>query len=280
MESYYKHLISFGAVPKGLAHFCTGLWAEFLTVLEALKAKGYTPIQCPNSAVASLCYNMGMVMLNKDEALRKAYTSGDAAGAAALKTIYERLMELVGKGYISAEVNADYPENNYDGAIMKFFEGDIPFWICDTEKVSGMKKRESKSEAFSANPFDYEFTFAPLGDNGVYAYIDPWYGFAINKNSSVRDYAVEFIRFLARQDELNTLASVKGIPSIAKESSDTRYDSLSKLEKVEASVISDGSVYSYYGTLLEEGAAALLNGEMTTVDEALQFVVEKIAAVQ
>ena len=42
-------------------------WAEFLTVLEALKAKGYTPIQCPNSAVASLCYNMGM---NKDEALQ------------------------------------------------------------------------------------------------------------------------------------------------------------------------------------------------------------------
>ena len=52
---------------------------------------------------------------------------------------------------------------------MKFFEGDVPFWVCDTEKVSGMKKRESKSEAFSANPFEYEFTFAPMGDNGIYS---------------------------------------------------------------------------------------------------------------
>ncbi len=52
---------------------------------------------------------------------------------------------------------------------MKFFEGDVPFWVCDTEKVSGMKKRESKSEVFSANPFEYEFTFAPMGDNGIYS---------------------------------------------------------------------------------------------------------------
>lgn len=45
---------------------------------------------------------------------------------------------------------------------MTFFEGNVPFWVCDTEKVSGMKKRESKSAAFSANPFEYEFTFAPM----------------------------------------------------------------------------------------------------------------------
>lgn len=52
---------------------------------------------------------------------------------------------------------------------MKFFGGNVPFWVCDTEKVSSMKKRESKSEAFSANPFEYEFTFAPMSDNGVYS---------------------------------------------------------------------------------------------------------------
>lgn len=55
---------------------------------------------------------------------------------------------------------------------MTFFEGNVPFLVCDTEKVSGMKKRESKSAAFSANPFEYEFTFAPMGDNGVYEYIE------------------------------------------------------------------------------------------------------------
>ena len=73
---------------------------------------------------------------------------------------------------------------------MTFFEGNVPFWVCDTEKVSGMKKRESKSAAFSANPFEYEFTFAPMGDNGVYEYIEPWYGFAVNKDGSNSDYAM------------------------------------------------------------------------------------------
>ena len=47
---------------------------------------------------------------------------------------------------------------------------DMPFYVCNAECVSGMKKRESKSETFSANPFEYEFLYAPLGDKGAYAY--------------------------------------------------------------------------------------------------------------
>ena len=55
--------------------------------------------------------------------------------------------------------------------------------------VSGMKKRESKSETFSANPFEYEFLYAPLGDKGAYAYQQPWYGFSVNKDSEEKDDA-------------------------------------------------------------------------------------------
>lgn len=244
-------------------------WSEFLTVLEALKQKGYTPIQGPDSAAAELCYNMSMAMLSEDPALLQAVMAGDAEGAAALRMAYGRLLELYDKGYISREVNADYPENNYDGAILKFFEGDVPFWVCDTEKVSGMKKRESKSEAFSAAPFDYEFTFAPMGDGGVYEYIEPWYGFAVNKNSEKRDYAVEFLRFMARQDELNTLASVKGVPSVAKDAPDARYANLSGIEKVELSAVCDGSVGSFVGTYFSNSAAELISGELADADAAL-----------
>lgn len=175
---------------------------------------------------------MVMTQLNDDSTLLTAVISGDTAGAAKLKTVFERMQTLCGKGYISQEVNAAYPENNYDGAILNFFEGNVPFWVCDTEKVSGMKKRESKSEAFSASHFDYEFMFCPTGDNGVYEYIDPWYGFSVNKDSDVYDYAVEFLRFMARPDDLNTLASVKGVPSIARESADTRYAGLSKVKRL------------------------------------------------
>lgn len=61
---------------------------------------------------------------------------------------------------------------NYDGSIMAFFEGDVPFYVCNAECVSGMKKRESKSETFHAAPFEYEFLYAPLGDSGAYAYLE------------------------------------------------------------------------------------------------------------
>lgn len=248
-------------------------WQEFLDVLEALKQKGYTPVQGPNSAIYNLCYDMVMTQLCNDFALFTAVNSGDTAGAAKLKTVFERMQTLCDKGYISQEVNAAYPENNYDGAILNFFEGNVPFWVCDTEKVSGMKKRESKSEAFSASPFEYEFMFCPMGDNGVYEYIDPWYGFSVNKDSDVYDYAVEFLRFMARPDELNTLASVKGVPSIAKESADTRYAGLSKVEKVEANCVSDGAMPSYMSEQLNNTVCEMLSGQLTGADAALAYLV-------
>lgn len=242
-------------------------WDDFLSVLAALQEKGYTPIQGPSSVIGTLIYNMGMDLLSSDPALYESVCGGDAEGAAALKDVYERALAL--RDYISLEVNAEYPEDNYDGSILKFFEGDVPFWVCDTEKVSGMKKRESKSEAFSAAPFEYEFMYAPVGDNGFYEYVEPWYGFAANKNSDVKDYAVEFLRFMARQDELNTLASVKGVPSAARETTDERYAALNDAEKVEMRVVSDGTVPAYIGTLLSHAANELLDGSIASAGDAV-----------
>ena len=244
-------------------------WPEFLNALEVLKQKGYTPIQGPNSAVASLCYDMGMPLAADDEKLYNAILSGDADGASDMKVVFERLKELTDKGYIDPELNAEYPDNNYDGAILKFFEGDVPFWVCDTEKVSGMKKRESKSEAFSANPFSYEFIYAPLGDTGVYEFVAPWYGFAVYKDSEVYDYAVEFLRFLSQKSELDTLASVKGIPGVTDTASDERYANLNNVKQVEKSVVDDCSVKRFVGTYLEGAAAGLLDGTFATADDAM-----------
>ena len=252
-------------------------WPEFLETLEALKQKGYTPIQGPNAAVANLCYNMGMVMLAQDDALLQAVQSGKAENAAGMNAVFDRLDALMEKGYISTAVNAEYPDDNYDGAILKFFEGDVPFWVCDTEKVSGMKKRESKSEAFSANPFDYTFLYAPTGDNGAYKYVEPWYGFAVNTDSSQQDYAIEFLRFMARREELNTLASVKGVPSIALGSDDSRYAELDST-KIEASVVSNGKVSPYFATCLTSAANKLLTGELPDAAAATASFVAACAA--
>lgn len=216
---------------------------------------------------------MGMAMLANDTALLDAAKSGDKAGSAALKSVRDTMKELTDKGYIDTEVNAAYPEDNYDGAIMKFMEGNVPFWVCDTEKVSGMKKRESKSEAFKADPFEYEFMFAPLGENGAYEYIEPWYGFAVYKDSDVADYSIEFLRFLARADELNTLASVKGVPSITNSSVDARYINIGKA-KAELAVASDGSVPAAYGTALNSATEGLLDGTFASADDALNSFLE------
>lgn len=118
---------------------------------------------------------------------------------------------------------------------------------------------------------------APMGDGGVYEYVEPWYGFAVKKESDAQDYAVEFLRFMARQDELNTLASIKGVPSAAKETTDERYTALNDIDKVEMKVVSDGTVPAYIGTLLSHAANELLDGSIASADDAVASFVARCA---
>ena len=55
--------------------------------------------------------------------------------------------------------------DNYEGNILHFFEGETPFLCFSTEGFSGMKKRKSKSEAFMAEPFEYEFVSLPISSD-------------------------------------------------------------------------------------------------------------------
>lgn len=257
-------------------------YEEFLSVLEALKEKGYTPIQGPENAIYSgLTYDMGMAMIGTDTTLQKALDTGDNEDEAASKlaVAFERLQELIDKGYIDKDVNAEYPDDNYDGAILKFFEGDVPFWVCSTEKVSGMKKRESKSEAFSASPFEYEFTYAPLGDKGVYEFSEPWVGFSVNKDSDVYDCAIEFMRFLATEKEMNTISGVKGVPSIAKNPTNERYPKLGNIENVELSFINDGTLLNHEKDFFRQTADRFASGELSSPEDAARDYIERCAEV-
>lgn len=221
-------------------------YEEFLSVLEALKQKGYTPIQGPENVVYSaLSYSMVMATLGSDPELMAALNTGDEAAVQKLTDLLSRVQTLIDRGYIDREVNATYPENNYDGAILTFMEGNVPFWTCTGEHYSGMRKRESKSEAFKANPFEYQFIFPPMGDKGAYEYMEPWYGFSVNQNSDALDYALEFVRFLSMDSELNTLASVKGVPSIVDDPEDTRYADLNAHRNVELSYTNTGAILNH-----------------------------------
>ena len=143
--------------------------------------------------------------------------------------------------------------------------------------VSGMKKRESKSETFSANPFEYEFLYAPLGDKGAYAYQQPWYGFSVNKDSEEKEIAVEFLRFMMQEKEIDEMASIKGLPSVAENGTDEWYAGLRDAKSIEVSFINDGSVPDSIRAALEQVCNDFGAGVYGNANEAVQAFVELCA---
>lgn len=251
-------------------------YKEFLAACETLKNKGYTPIQGARfHAYSDMMLPMGMAIMGNSDELMAKYNLKDPTYAYGLRNVYERLAQIIDKGYTSYELNSTYPDDNYDKAILKFFEGDVPFWICNTESVSGMKKRESKSEAYSANPFEYEFVNVPLGDNGVYDYEEPWYGFSVSMKSKNIDYAVEFLNFMATETEINKVAEIKGMPSVAKNSSDTRYASAINPAKVEKRYVYNGKIRDGVNGAIADCANRYGSGTYKTVDEVIEALKER-----
>lgn len=111
-----------------------------------------------------------------------------------------------------------------------------------------------------------------MGDDGVYAYSEPWYGFSLNKESKNKDYAAEFLRFFARTEELNKIADVKGMPSVAVKSEGERFEDALNPKKLEAR-------YVYNGELANDITGAIANtcnqmgaGSLDSVDAAIAAI--------
>jgi multiple sugar transport system substrate-binding protein len=81
--------------------------------------------------------------------------------------------------------------------------------ICAGDTVSGTRKRESQSEAFTASPFNYTFSPIPLTDEGGYFIDSPSVEFSVNKDCDDLDMTNEFMRFLISNNELEEMASAK-----------------------------------------------------------------------
>ena len=131
---------------------------------------------------------------NDAEAVKKL-NALDASAGEYMRPTLEKMEQFMKDGCADPDACAAI-EDNYEAVILRFFEGDVPMMTCSGDTVSGTKKRESRSEAFIANPFIYTFVPVPMSDDGANFLDMPNLQFSVNKDSGNLDMANEFMRFL------------------------------------------------------------------------------------
>ena len=187
-------------------------YRQLVEVCQKFKEAGYkSPILAENSATSimpSLIYAMfTKEVMNNPEAISKLNKLDPAAGQYTKSTL-EWLEEFKRHNFIDLE-ECKKIKDNYSAVIMRFFEGDVPMMLASADVVSGTKKRESLSEAFTKSPFKYSFYAVPVMEDGSAVLEVPSVEFSVNKNSKNLEMTNEFMRFLLRTNELNNLAMIK-----------------------------------------------------------------------
>ena len=249
-------------------------WSELVTVCDELRKKGYAnPMMgfsrdTSGSFMYTVAYPMFVATLaDEPEALALANDLDPKAGEY-MRPALETVEKLIDSGCIDP-AECDKIEDSYTQVILRFFEGDVPMMICPGDTVSGTRKRESQSEAFTASPFKYAFTPLPLTDDGGYFIDSPSIEFSVNKDCDDLDMTNEFMRFLISTAELDEMASVKRlITPTANLSSDPVYAPFGQIssERIfspEALGITDPLTVQ-----IKYAAFGVGSGEMT-VDEAI-----------
>ena len=134
----------------------------------------------------------------------------DASAGEYMRSSLEKVTQFLDDSGVNLN-ECDKIEDNYDAVILRFFEGDIPMMTCSGDTVSGTKKRESRSETFTANPFTYTFVPLPIADDGAIFLDMSNLQFSVNKNGANLDVSNEFMRFLITSEELNEMEQNKGL---------------------------------------------------------------------
>ncbi|WP_026498616.1 ABC transporter substrate-binding protein [Butyrivibrio sp. WCD2001] len=248
---------------------------ELMDVCAKLKAAGYeSPVMGPDVFSGSGLFNCFAypmfaydVMKNSDKV--DALNNLESASGEMMRPALERLSEFVNSDCIDIAKCQEEITDEYEAVIMRFFEGDVPMMLATGDVVSGTGKRESKSDAFTANPFKYRFYTAPAGDDGGYFINSISICFSVNKNSRNLDMANEFMRFLISKKELSNMAASKRlITPIDDFSTDELYSSLADIPSDRSfsdkeTGLMDPAVRQFRAAIYAVG-----NGTMT-VDEAV-----------
>ena len=197
-------------------------YQELTAVCKSFREKGYqSPMMGFTNAETTSLFTLTIYpffcgTVAKDEEAVKKLNALDPSAGEYMRPSLEKMAQFLSEGCVNPDACAKI-ENNYDAVILRFFEGDVPMMTCSGDTVSGTKKRESRSEAFIANPFDYTFVPVPMSDEGAYFLDMPNLQFSVNKDSRNLDMANEFMRFLITSRELNEMAQNKGLMSPTKD---------------------------------------------------------------
>lgn len=245
-------------------------YKQLITACQKLKDAGYkSPIMSHNaetSIMSSLLYPYFTkeVMGNK-EAIEKLNELKPEAGEY-MRPVLEWLENFNKYDFIDKE-ECSKIKDNYSAVIMRFFEGDVPMMLASSDVVSGTKKREPLSEAFTSKPFKYSFWAVPVMEKGGAVLEVPSIEFSVNKNSQNLEMADEFIRFLLRTEELNNIAKIKRLITCSTVFS---YDDVfAPIEKAEQLYQLEIGLLDNTYTQLRWAAYKVFTGKMT-VDEAIK----------
>lgn len=248
---------------------------ELMTVCEKLKAAGYeSPVMGTDRFSGSGLFNNFVypmyaynVIKNNDKI--DALNNLEPGSGELMRPALERLDEFVKSDCIDVAKCQEEIADEYDQVIMRFFEGDVPMMLAAGDVVSGTAKRESKSDAFTANPFKYRFFTAPAGDKGGYFINSISICFSVNKNSRNIDMANEFMRFLISKKELNNMAGLKRLITPTDDfSSDELYSAIADIPDDRSFSDKETGLLDPAVRQFRAAIYAVGNGTMT-VDEAV-----------
>ena len=187
---------------------------ELLAVCAEFRKRGYSSPMMGYSLKSSSClmytvaYPMFVANLAKNSQALSLANALDPAAGEYMRPALEAVETLIKNGCVDLSACNEI-KDNYTKVILRFFEGDVPMMICAGDTVSGTKKRESQSEAFTKSPFTYTFAPIPLTEEGGFFMDSPSIEFSVNKDCDNLDMTNEFMRFLISDTELNEMASMK-----------------------------------------------------------------------
>ena len=193
-------------------------WSDLLTTSSSFISKECTnPIMgfsknsssCLMNSIAYPSFVVDLANAENPNALTLANKLDSSAGEY-MRNSLTKVKTLIDNNYVNI-TECNKINDNYEQVILRFFKGDVPMMICTADTVSGTSSRESKSPEFVANPFKYSFHPIPLTEQGGYFIDSPTLEFAVNKNCENLDMTNEFMRFLLRPQQLNSMATSKGL---------------------------------------------------------------------